>query len=240
MQWRCHWRSGSVDLIFSSLMLQWCEQPQRAFAEIARVLRPEGLLLFSTLGPQTLDELRGAWRSVDAGPHVSEFIDLPQLSMLLAGAGLAEPVLDTDQLVRHYPDALALMRELKGWRTQCASDRQRGLFRRTALRAVEGADETCERPPAFQRPSKSFTAPRLAPCPSERSSEQETLIPPQCDPSTPRGIAVSSTGIFVAGTDTGVGKTRVSGGLLRALRTQRLPGRRHETGSRRCNLLMGA
>jgi len=87
---------------------------RRFFAEICRVLRPGGLLLFSTLGPQTLEELRSAWRAVDTTPHVSEFVDLPQLSVAMGGAGLAEPVLDTDQVVRHYPDPLALMRELKG------------------------------------------------------------------------------------------------------------------------------
>lgn len=135
--------SGSVDLVFSSLMLQWCEQPQAAFAEISRVLRPDGLLLFSTLGPQTLEELRGAWRTVDASPHVSEFVDLPQLSILMAAGGLAEPVLDTDQLVRHYPEPLALMRELKGLGARnAASGRQRGLLGRAALRTVTAAYET--------------------------------------------------------------------------------------------------
>jgi malonyl-CoA O-methyltransferase len=123
-------------------MLQWCEQPQRVFAEICRVLRPGGLLLFSTLGPQTLEELRGAWRAVDAAPHVSEFIDLPQLSVAIGAAGLVEPVLDTDQIVRHYRDALALMQELKGLGARnAASDRRRGLTGRAALRAVTLAYE---------------------------------------------------------------------------------------------------
>jgi malonyl-CoA O-methyltransferase len=135
--------SGSVDLVFSSLMLQWCEEPQAVFAEICRVLRPGGLLLFSTLGPQTLEELRTAWRAVDATPHVSEFVDLPQLSVAMGSAGLAEPVLDTDQMVRHYPDALALMQELKGLGARNAvSDRRRGLFGRVALRTLTAKYET--------------------------------------------------------------------------------------------------
>jgi malonyl-CoA O-methyltransferase len=134
--------SGSMDLVFSSLMLQWCEQPQAVFAEICRVLRPGGLLLFSTLGPQTLEELRSAWRAVDATPHVSEFVDLPQLSVAMGGAGLAEPVLDTDQVVRRYPDPLALMRELKGLGARnAASDRRRGLMGRAALRTLTAAYE---------------------------------------------------------------------------------------------------
>jgi malonyl-CoA O-methyltransferase len=139
--------SGSVDLVFSSLMLQWCEEPQVVFAEICRVLRPGGLLLFSTLGPQTLEELRTAWRAVDATPHVSEFVDLPQLSMAMGSAGLTEPVLDTDQIVRHYPVALALMQELKGLGARnAASDRRRGLFGRAALRTLTASYETLRTP----------------------------------------------------------------------------------------------
>jgi len=170
--------SGSIDLVFSSLMLQWCEEPQAVFAEICRVLRPGGLLLFSTLGPQTLEELRVAWRSVDATPHVSEFVDLPQLSVALGSAGLAEPVLDTDQLVRHYPDALALMQELKGLGARnAASDRRRGLFGRAALRTLTGAYETLRTPAGIPATFEviygaAFGAKSAAPV-----ADGETLVP---------------------------------------------------------------
>ena len=58
-------RDGSVDLIVSNLMLQWCD-PDAVFAEFRRVLAPSGLLSFSAFGPDTLSELRTAWRQVDA------------------------------------------------------------------------------------------------------------------------------------------------------------------------------
>jgi malonyl-CoA O-methyltransferase len=163
--------SGSVDLIFSSLMLQWCEQPQAAFAEISRVLRPDGLLLFSTLGPQTLDELRGAWRVVDSLPHVSEFLDLPQLSVLLGGAGLAEPV-------RHYPDALALMRELQGLGARnAASARQRGLFGRSALRAMTAAYEALRTPAGVPATFEVIYGAAFGARPPAERPGNETLIP---------------------------------------------------------------
>jgi malonyl-CoA O-methyltransferase len=170
--------SGSVDLVFSSLMLQWCEEPQAVFAEIGRVLRPGGLLLFSTLGPQTLEELRSAWRAVDATPHVSEFVDLPQLSVAMGNAGLAEPVLDTDQLVRHYPDALALMQELKGLGARnAASDRRRGLFGRAALRTLTAAYERVRVPAGIPATFEIIYGAAFGSKPAAQASGGETLIP---------------------------------------------------------------
>lgn len=63
----------SFDLVYSSLMVQWCEDLERLFAEVHRVLKPGGCFLFSTLGPNTLFELRQAWQSVDNHTHVNEF-----------------------------------------------------------------------------------------------------------------------------------------------------------------------
>jgi malonyl-CoA O-methyltransferase len=103
----------SVDLVFSSLMYQWCEEPDGAFAEAQRVLRPGGLLLFSSFGPDTLRELREAWATVDADVHVNAFIDMHDLGSALQRAGFAEPVLDVDRHVLRYADAKSLMRELK-------------------------------------------------------------------------------------------------------------------------------
>ncbi len=121
-------RSGSVDLVFSSLMLQWSDRPDGVFAECARVLKPGGLLLFSTFGPDTLAELRAAWATVDSAPRVSVFPDMPELAAALQHAHLAEPVLDAERLVRHYPDVRALLQELKavGARNAAAA-RARGL-----------------------------------------------------------------------------------------------------------------
>jgi malonyl-CoA O-methyltransferase len=132
----------SVDLIYSNLMLQWCDRPEAVFREIARVLRPGGLLVFSSFGPQTLHELRHAWAAADGERHVSLFLDMPQLAEALTRAHLAEPVLDVDEYRLHYPDADTLMRELKqlGARN-AARDRPRGLTGRARMQAMRSAYE---------------------------------------------------------------------------------------------------
>lgn len=103
---------NSVDLIFANLALQWCEL-EASFSEIARVLRPDGLLMFTTLGPDTLYELREAWASVDDSPHVNVFYDMHDVAEAMMQARLAEPVLDTDRYVLTYETTRALMQDLK-------------------------------------------------------------------------------------------------------------------------------
>jgi malonyl-CoA O-methyltransferase len=137
----------SVDLIYSNLMLQWCDRPDAAFREFARVLKPTGLLLFSTFGPDTLGELRGAWAAADDHSHVSLFADMQQLGDALMRAGLAEPVMDLEHYRLHYPDAHALMRELKqiGARNATRS-RMRGLTGRSRMQAMLSAYERTRAP----------------------------------------------------------------------------------------------
>jgi malonyl-CoA O-methyltransferase len=105
-------RDYSVDLIFANLLLPWCE-PDRVFAEFARVLREGGLALFTTCGPDTLIELRRAWSGVDQAIHVHGFIDMHDLGDLAARAGLTEPVMDVDRLEISYANLDALIAELR-------------------------------------------------------------------------------------------------------------------------------
>jgi malonyl-CoA O-methyltransferase len=132
----------SVDLIYSNLMLQWCDRPDIVLRELARVLKPGGVFVFSSFGPDTLKELRLAWESVDHGVHVSQFPDMPQLGDALMHAGLIEPVMDVEQQCLLYPDVHALMRELKriGARN-AASQRARGLTGRARLQRMIAAYE---------------------------------------------------------------------------------------------------
>jgi malonyl-CoA O-methyltransferase len=132
----------SVDLIFSNLMLQWCDQPVAVFVELQRVLRPGGLLLFSTFGPETLHELRSAWGSIDSAPHVSHFPDMPQLAGTMSQSGLSEPVMDIEARVRHYPTTRALMQELRAIGAgNAAADRRRALTGKSRLHAMTAAYE---------------------------------------------------------------------------------------------------
>ncbi|VAW53871.1 Malonyl-[acyl-carrier protein] O-methyltransferase [hydrothermal vent metagenome] len=103
---------ASVDLVFSSLMLQWCDY-KKVFAEFKRVLKPEGLLMFSTFGPDTLKELKQSWLQVDDFVHVNTFTDMHDLGDGLIQVGLAEPVMDMDLLTLTYKDVVSVMTDLK-------------------------------------------------------------------------------------------------------------------------------
>ena len=137
-------RDGAFEVVFSSLMLQWCDDLDGVFTEIARVLKPGGVLLFSTFGPGTLAELREAWGASDApGNHVNHFFDPHALGSALMHAGLSEPVLDVDRTVIGYPDVLTLMRELKAIGAHnVTAGRARGLTGRKRLAAMTQAYET--------------------------------------------------------------------------------------------------
>jgi malonyl-CoA O-methyltransferase len=144
---RLPFASGSVDLVFSNLMLQWCDEPDIAFAEIGRALAPGAPFVFSTFGPDTLRELRSAWSAVDPHPHVNPFIDMHDLGEALVRGGYAEPVLDVDRHRLAYPDAPTLMRELKAIGAHNALQaRPRGLTGRRHFAAVLAAYDAYRQP----------------------------------------------------------------------------------------------
>jgi malonyl-CoA O-methyltransferase len=129
---------GSVDLVFSNLLLPWCADLDALFTEVARLLRPRGLFTFTTCGPDTLVELRDAWGRADEGTHVHPFTDMHDIGDGLIRAGLVEPVLDVSRFTLTYPDLAAIALDLKLTGAQnAASDRARGLTGRTRWQAVE-------------------------------------------------------------------------------------------------------
>ena len=141
---------ASVDVVVSSLMLQWCDPPDQVFAEIRRVLKPEGFVAFSTFGPDTLRELRSAWAEADGAEpgydHVNHFTDMHDVGDAVVRAGLSEPVLDVDRMQLTYPDAIALMRDLKaiGAHTVTAG-RPPGLVGRARMQRMQLAYEAFRR-----------------------------------------------------------------------------------------------
>ena len=173
--------SHSVDLIYSNLMLHWCDQPGRVFGELARVIKPGGLLLFSTFGPDTLQELRAAWTAADDGRHVSVFPDMPQLGESLMRAGFAEPVLDVEHHRLNYPDVAALMRELTHWGARNAMhSRSRGLTSRSRFTAMIEAYErqrTSAGLPATFEVIAGAAFGGNAPAPSPPAGQREVAVP---------------------------------------------------------------
>jgi malonyl-CoA O-methyltransferase len=143
-----------VDLIVSNATLQWCNDLDQTFRDLLRVLRPGGLLMFSSFGPDTLKELRAAWAAADghrpgqtyALTHVSPFADMHDVGDALVRARFADPVMDAEHLTLTYPGLRELMRDLKGIGAHNAgSGRHRGLTGPRRLAALEAAYEAHRR-----------------------------------------------------------------------------------------------
>lgn len=122
---------ASFGMVWSSLALQWCNDLDKAFTEVARVLQPESLFFFSTFGPDTLKELRAASRPLNEKhrhTHVSRFIDMHDIGDALIRAGFSTPVLDVERYTLTYDDVKGVMRDLKSIGAHNATEgRARGL-----------------------------------------------------------------------------------------------------------------
>jgi malonyl-CoA O-methyltransferase len=105
--------NDSVQQVFSNLALQWCTNLVGVFSDIKRVLKNDGQLIFSTFAPQTLQELKAAWQSVDNYSHVNDFYNAQQLEDFLQQAGFTDITITSKMYTPHYDSVLALMRELK-------------------------------------------------------------------------------------------------------------------------------
>ncbi len=114
-------RAASVDLLFANLLLPWVADFTPVFEEWQRVLKPDGLATFTTVGPDTLYELAQAWATVEDLPHVHGFFDMHDVGDALLRSGLAEPVLDVDHVTVTYPSVEALARDLKACAAQNAT-----------------------------------------------------------------------------------------------------------------------
>jgi malonyl-CoA O-methyltransferase len=131
-----------MDLVLSNATLPWCQDIDRVFVETYRVLRAGGLFMFSTLGPDTLCELRQSFSQVDDSPHVHAFIDMHDLGDALVRAGFADVVMDAVRLTAEYTEVEELMGELKRWGASNALlGRARGLTGRAKMKRLAQAYE---------------------------------------------------------------------------------------------------
>ena len=134
----------SFALVWSNMALHWAADPQAAIGEFHRVLEVEGLLMFSTLGPDTLKELRAAFPGTEREPHVHRFVDMHDLGDMLVAAGFAAPVMDTETITLTYPAAESLVADLRATGQTCAlGGRSKGLLGtgawRRGVEALSGA-----------------------------------------------------------------------------------------------------
>lgn len=133
----------SVDVLFTNLCLQWVQDLPAVFAGFRRVLKPDGLLLCSTFGPETLIELRDAFAHADDSPHVSRFPPIAQFGDALMMAGFRDPVLDRDRFSLTYADLPSLMRELRAMgATNALRSRRHTLTGRARFAAASAAYDT--------------------------------------------------------------------------------------------------
>lgn len=126
----------SVELVWCNMALHWMNEPRAAFREFAGVLAPEGLLMFSTLGPDTLKELREA----AGAARVHAFTDMHDLGDMLIAAGYSAPVMDMELVRMEYGAGARLLEDLRAsGQTNARADRPRGLGGRGFLKAFRAA-----------------------------------------------------------------------------------------------------
>lgn len=136
---------GRLDLAWANMLLPWLEEPRPLFREVLGSLRVGGLLMFSTLGPDTLRELRGGFR--DGYAHTQRFADMHDLGDMLLESGFADPVVDMEVITLTYADLDTLLADLRGAGAGCAmEDRRRSLAGRGLRQALEAHYETWRRP----------------------------------------------------------------------------------------------
>jgi malonyl-CoA O-methyltransferase len=135
-------KNESLNMVFSNLMLQWCNDLDVVMGEMSRVLRPEGLLIFSSFGPDTLKELRDSWAKVDDYIHVNAFIDMHDMGDAMVRAGFSNPVMEAETITLTYDDIFGLMKDLKMIGAQNTNQgRKRGLTSKGDLEGLVRAYE---------------------------------------------------------------------------------------------------
>jgi malonyl-CoA O-methyltransferase len=127
----------SQQLVVANLVLHWLSDPQLLLKEIARVLHPQGVLLLTAMGLDTLIECRTAFAQVDNNPHVHDFLDMHDVGDMLLQLGFTDPVVDMQTLTVNYKDANQLFNDLRQLgATNAHADQSRGLMGKNKWRKM--------------------------------------------------------------------------------------------------------
>jgi len=130
----------TFDLIFSNLSMQWCNDLDAALLEARRVLKPGGLFVFTTFGPDTLKELKQSWKAIDSDNHVNQFIDMHDVGDALLADGFVEPVMEAEMMTVTYDSVDDLMHDLKAIGANVTAQSKKplsaGLSGKTVLKKV--------------------------------------------------------------------------------------------------------
>ncbi len=139
-------QSNTFDLVLSNLAIPWIENPSNALQELNRVLKPKGLVIFSTVGPDTLIELKQSWEKVDQNIHVNQFMDMHLIGDMVHKTGFENTVMDRDVITLTYKTLKGLMRELKLiGANNLNSGRVKGLLGRNKFNQLAQAYEILRR-----------------------------------------------------------------------------------------------
>lgn len=136
----------SQDLLWSNLALHWHPQPDRVFAEWSRILKVEGLLMFSCLGPDTFKEVRSAFETIDMAPHTLPFVDMHDFGDMLVHAGFTTPVMDMEVITVTYDTPAKLLADVRAWGGNPLQNKRRGLLGKAGYATVVRALEAMRRP----------------------------------------------------------------------------------------------
>ncbi len=143
---RLPFAEGSIDLAWSNLALAWAVDPPRMFGELHRTLKPGGLLMFSSYGPDTLREMRTAFAAADDLPHTHRFVDMHDLGDMLVESGFATPVMDMETITLTYADFASMAADLRcTGQVNASAGRRRGLTGRESHERVVKAYENLRR-----------------------------------------------------------------------------------------------
>lgn len=130
-------RANSIDMAWSSLALQWVDGLEATFRGVHRVMKPGGLFLFASFGPDTLKELRAASSGIDGHHHVNHFVDMHDVGDALVHAGFSHPVMEMEHLTLTYTELIGLMRDLKAIGAHTVKQEARsGLMGKTVWRRL--------------------------------------------------------------------------------------------------------